>query len=177
METACLCVSMLDLLHRLCMADPQLDLEPMRRIRGSQYVLDMMVRLANNLDGTLGGLESSSSAYKDDFHGRRRHLRQRWRRWHRPSALTAVAGSAVHACAHACIRACVRACMRACMRACVRMPRHACTHVRGQVYERAYACMQAYAETCVHACVQACMQLSVQACNQVYTQARVYACV
>ena len=40
------------------------------------YVLDLVMRLAYNLIDTLGGGESSSPMYMDDFRGRRRHVRQ-----------------------------------------------------------------------------------------------------
>ena len=42
----------------------------------SRCVLDLVMRLAYNLIDTLGGGESSSPTYMDDFRGRRRHVRQ-----------------------------------------------------------------------------------------------------
>ena len=51
-------------------------LEPHPHAAGSRYVVDLMMRLAYNLIDTLGGGESSSYMSKDDFRGRRRHVRE-----------------------------------------------------------------------------------------------------
>ena len=58
------------------MAVAQLDLEPHPDAAGSRYVLDLMMRLALNLIGTLGGGASSSPTCRDDLRGHRRMLRQ-----------------------------------------------------------------------------------------------------
>ena len=56
------------------MADPQL--EPFAQDPRSQYVIDLVMRLAYNLIRTLGGGGPSSSTSMDDFRGRRRHVQQ-----------------------------------------------------------------------------------------------------
>ena len=43
---------------------------------GSGYVVDLMMKIAHNIIGTLGVGESSFYTYKDDCRGRRRMLRQ-----------------------------------------------------------------------------------------------------